>query len=147
LEAIARGEAVNTAVRVIVGIFMTVVAFVALATVGFIALRIAWPQYAIVEQAVNAYYAGGPAAQFDEMMMIARLVVAAVSSTFAAWVTALTLRDGRVAPLAGGLALLAVFIPIHYGLWDKFPIWYHATFLTSLLVLAFVGGRLAPNSN
>ena len=83
---------------------------------------------------------------FDQSMMITRLSVAAAASIISAWIIGLTLRDNRIAPVAGGLALLALFIPNHIMLWDKFPIWYHITFLTSLPVLAFVGGRLAPSS-
>ena len=46
-------------------------------------------------------------------------------------------------PLAGGLVLLALFVPNHIAIWDKFPLWYHLTFLSSLPVLAFLGGKLA----
>lgn len=133
----------STALRVIVAIFMSLVGFLAVASVGFIALRIAWPDYAAVEAAVNASYGGGPPAQFELAMMVARLIIASIASVVAAWITALTLRDARLAPLAGGLALLAAFIPLHISLWDKFPIWYHATFLASLPLLAIVGGRFA----
>jgi hypothetical protein len=35
--------------------------------------------------------------------------------------------------------LLALFIPNHYLLWDKFPVWYHLTFLVSLLPLTLLG--------
>jgi len=31
--------------------------------------------------------------------------------------------------------LLIMFLPIHYTIWDKFPIWYHLYFLSSLVVL------------
>ena len=41
-----------------------------------------------------------------------------------------------------GIMLLAMFIPVHYGLWDKFPVWYHLTFLVSLLPLTLVGAAL-----
>lgn len=139
------GALVSTTLRVIAGIFMSLVTFLAVGTVGFIALRIAWPDYAATDAAVNASYAGGAAAAFSLPMMAARLIISAISSIVAAWIAALTLRDTRVAPLAGGLALLAAFIPLHISLWDKFPIWYHATFLTSLPVLAFIGGRLAKS--
>jgi hypothetical protein len=39
--------------------------------------------------------------------------------------------------------LLLIFIPEHISFWDKFPIWYYLTFLTSLVPLALVGGRIA----
>ncbi len=141
------GALVSTTLRVIAGIFMSLVTFLAVGTVGFIALRITWPDYAAVEAAVNAFYAGGAPAEFSVPMMAARLIISAISSVVAAWIAALTLRDTRIAPLAGGLALLAAFIPLHISLWDKFPLWYHATFLTSLPVLAIIGGRFARSSD
>jgi uncharacterized protein (DUF983 family) len=44
-----------------------------------------------------------------------------------------------------GTILLLVFIPEHASLWNKFPLWYHVTFLASLIPLCMVGGRLAGN--
>ena len=83
---------------------------------------------------------------FDLSMMEMRLAVSAVASMLAAFIAGLAVRDNRYAPLVGGLLLLALFVPEHIRLWDKFPIWYHATFLTSLPVLAWIGGRLAPSA-
>jgi len=31
---------------------------------------------------------------------------------------------------------------VHYSIWDKFPIWYHLTFLVSLPLLSAIGGSL-----
>jgi hypothetical protein len=36
-----------------------------------------------------------------------------------------------------------VFIPEHMMLWEKFPVWYHLTFLLSLVPLTYAGGRIA----
>jgi uncharacterized protein (DUF983 family) len=33
-----------------------------------------------------------------------------------------------------------VFIPQHIALWHTFPIWYHLTFLLSLVPLTYLGG-------
>jgi hypothetical protein len=41
-----------------------------------------------------------------------------------------------------GILLTVLFIPIHYNLWDKFPLWYHAAFLVSLLPLTMLGAFL-----
>ena len=57
-------------------------------------------------------------------------------------VTAFIGRSGWTAVVTGALLLL-IFIPEHISLWDKFPIWYHLTFLTSLVPLAVVGGWIA----
>ncbi len=112
---------------------INVVTFVAIGTIGFIVMRLTWPADAAVEKAMT----------FDTPMMATRLAVAAAGSLIGAYLAGLTTRDARVTPLAGGLVLLALFIPVHIQLWDKFPLWYHATFLISLPLLAFIGGRLA----
>jgi hypothetical protein len=41
-----------------------------------------------------------------------------------------------------GVFLLLMFIPQHIMLWDRFPIWYHLTFLLSLVPLTFLGARI-----
>jgi hypothetical protein len=44
--------------------------------------------------------------------------------------------------LMPGLILLVMFIPQHIMLWNKFPVWYHLTFLLSLVPLAYLGGAI-----
>ena len=51
----------------------------------------------------------------------------------------------RAARLLAGI-LLVLFVPLHYSLWDKFPVWYHALFLVSLLVLTLGGAMLYRRS-
>src|SRR5262245_13976269 len=48
----------------------------------------------------------------------------------------------RSAVMGLGILLTVLFIPIHYNLWDKFPLWYHAAFLISLLPLTMLGAFL-----
>jgi hypothetical protein len=43
-----------------------------------------------------------------------------------------------LAALTTGLFLLALFIPQHIMLWARFPVWYHLTFLFSLVPLAYL---------
>ena len=62
-------------------------------------------------------------------MMAVRLAMSAVCSLAAGFAAA---RLDKRAPLISGTILLPLFIPVHYALWSKFPIWYHLTFLTSL---------------
>ena len=50
------------------------------------------------------------------------------------------------ARLMPGVLLLVVFIPQHVMLWDKFPVWYHLTFLASLVPLAYLGGKIASQA-
>ncbi len=44
-------------------------------------------------------------------------------------VTASIARCRTLARLIPGVLLLVAFIPVHVILWDKFPVWYHFTFL------------------
>ena len=118
--------------RNVIAVVAGLAAWVAVASVGLRALRAAWPEYAAAE----------PAMQFDFDMMVARLAAAGVASVAAATLTAAIARGSRGAALAGGLVLLAAFVPIHIGLWDKFPVWYHLTYLVSLPLLALVGGLM-----
>ncbi|MBI1210024.1 MAG: hypothetical protein GC190_01055 [Alphaproteobacteria bacterium] len=128
--------------RVIAGAVIEFISWFALVTLFGIAAGLAWPALAEANRAFNATQT----ADFDQQMLIARLGLAAAASIVAAWIAGLTVRDNRIAPIVGGLALLALFVPVHLGIWDKFPLWYHVTFLTSLPVLAFIGGRLAPSA-
>ena len=129
-------------VRTIGGIVIEFISWFAIGTIGFIAAAVAWPEFGAANRTFNATQV----VLFDQPMMITRLAHAAVASIIAAWIAGLAVRDNRMTPVLGGLVLLALFIPNHIMLWDKFPIWYHLTFLTSLPVLAFIGGRLAPAS-
>jgi hypothetical protein len=42
--------------------------------------------------------------------------------------------------------LLLLFLPVHYGLWDRFPLWYHVLFLASLVPLTLLGASLKAKS-
>jgi hypothetical protein len=37
--------------------------------------------------------------------------------------------------------LLLLFLPTHYLLWQRFPVWYHLVFLGSLIVIPLLGAR------
>jgi uncharacterized protein (DUF983 family) len=47
-----------------------------------------------------------------------------------------------IAALMPGILLLLLFIPQHILLWDKFPVWYPMTFLSSLIPLSYLGGKI-----
>ncbi len=106
--------------------------WVLIATAANVVVRMAWPGYSDVEISM----------QFTVGMMLARLMVGVLSSLGAglavAWISK---GDNRATWALAGI-LLAVFIPVHYGLWERFPIWYHVAFLTSLAVMPPVGGLL-----
>jgi hypothetical protein len=121
--------------RKVAGVLAALVVWVAVATLAGVILRAAWPAYARVADAMT----------FTLPMMIVRLSIGAVATLAAGWVAALITRRFRLA-LLPGIVLLLGFIPQHILLWEKFPIWYHVTFLCSLLPLALLGGRMADAS-
>ena len=119
--------------RGIGGVVAAIIVWVVVVTILNFGLRYGIPGYQAVEKAMN----------FTLQMMIARLAISFVS-TLAAGATAAAVSGNRfVWPLVTGIVLLAVFIPVHYSIWQHFPIWYHLTFLTSLPVLSVLGGRFS----
>jgi hypothetical protein len=115
----------------ILGVVAGLVAFLAVVAVAGIILRGTWPDYARVADAMT----------FTLPMMIARLTIGALATIAAGLVTAVIARRSTLVRLAPGLLLLAAFIPQHIMLWEKFPVWYHLTFLLSLVPLTYLGGR------
>jgi hypothetical protein len=75
-------------------------------------------------------------------MKLARLALGAAASLCGGFVAAWIANGRRRAAMYLGILLLALFIPNHYLLWDKFPIWYHLTFLVSLFPLTLLGAML-----
>ncbi|HUJ02414.1 MAG TPA: hypothetical protein VLW75_02165 [Rhizomicrobium sp.] len=122
--------------RMIAGIVAGLVVWTLVVTVLNLGLRHGWPAYAAVEKSMA----------FTLPMMIARLSESAVSSIVSGWAAA-ALGKSRTSALIAGLIALALFFPVHYRLWHKFPVWYHLTFLVSLPVLSVAGGRLARISS
>ena len=118
--------------RKALGVIGGLVVWIAVATVAGVILRAAWPAYASVADAMT----------FTLPMMIARLGIGAVATVAAGWLAATISRRSTLATLLPGVVLLAGFIPQHIMLWEKFPVWYHLTFLLSLIPLAFLGGKL-----
>jgi uncharacterized protein (DUF983 family) len=79
---------------------------------------------------------------FSLVMLLARLVLGAASSVAAGVVCAAITPGTRLPGYIFSILLLAMFIPVHVSLWDKFPIWYHIIFLSSLVPLVLLGTRL-----
>ena len=103
-----------------------------IATVVNLALRAFWPHYHEAEIAFNFTFA----------MKCARLVLGAISTLGAGFVAAWMDKGRMRAATLTGILLLGLFIPGHYRIWDKFPVWYHLTFLLSLLPLTLLGAAL-----
>ena len=95
-------------------------------------LRIGFPGYATAE----------PAMAFTLSMKWSRLALGAIASISAGYVLALLAPNARRLPLVLGGLLLAAFLPVHYNLWNSFPIWYHLAFLLPIIPLVVLGAQL-----
>lgn len=95
-------------------------------------LRIALPGYAAAE----------PSLHFTLAMMAGRLAIAALTSLAAGAVVSAVAPASRRAPWILGVVVLILFIPSHVWLWQRFPLWYHLTFLLTLAPLVAAGGWL-----
>ena len=89
--------------------------------------------------ALPDYHAAETTLEFTLAMKAGRLIEAALSSLAAGAVVSLIAPSKRWAPWLVGLIILAMFVPIHIQLWDKFPIWYHLAFLVPLAPLVALG--------
>jgi hypothetical protein len=118
--------------RIVLAIAAGFIVWFAVATVGNMAIRWFLPDYAQVEKAMD----------FSLGMLLARLVLGAAASLAAGAACAAVGRSSRVALYLFSILLLALFIPVHVNLWAKFPLWYHAVFLVSLIPLVTLGARL-----
>jgi len=121
----------------ILGVVAGLVIWVVAVSVAGLIMRAAWPAYASVADAMT----------FTLPMMIARLSIGAVATVAAGWVAGTITRRSTIATVLPGVLLLLAFIPQHISLWEKFPVWYHLTFLLSLIPLTFAGGKTAQASH
>src|SRR6186997_3462178 len=96
--------------RGILSVVAGLVAWVAVASIGGLAIRASWPAYASVEAAMA----------FTLSMLVARLLLGAVATLATGLVTAVVARGSKRVVVIAGLLLLAAFIPVHVQLWDKF---------------------------
>jgi hypothetical protein len=118
--------------RSIAGVIGGLITWILVATIANLVMRMAWAGYSEAE----------PAMHFTLAMMIARLFVGALSSLGAGFVVAwITNRNGRAIYVLVGI-LVVLFIPVHYKLWEVFPIWYHIAFFASLALMAPAGAML-----
>jgi hypothetical protein len=108
--------------------------WVAVATAAGLAMRASWPEYASVAEAMT----------FTLPMMIARLAIGAIATVATGRVTASITRS-TLARWLPGVLLLTAFIPQHIALWQKFPVWYHLTFLASLIPLNLAGATIGAD--
>jgi hypothetical protein len=95
-------------------------------------LRVALPGYAVAE----------PIMAFSLTMQWARLALGALASLSAGFVVARVAPTSKHLPAILGALVLVVFLPVHYSLWNKFPIWYHLVFLLTIVPLVVLGARV-----
>jgi hypothetical protein len=120
----------------ILGVVAGLIVWVLVVMVAGEIMRRSWAAYASVADAMT----------FTLPMMIARLSIGALATLAAGLVTAIIVPQSTIVRLMPGVILLIAFIPQHIALWDKFPIWYHFTFLLSLVPLTWIGGTLRSSN-
>jgi hypothetical protein len=118
--------------RTIASIAAGLVAWAVIVTVLNLGLRAAIP----------GYHAAEATLQFTMAMKIGRLTEAALTSLAAGAIVGLIAPRNKWAPWLVGLIVLAMFLPVHVKLWDKFPAWYHLSFLVPLVPLVALGAFL-----
>src|SRR5215467_3644027 len=118
--------------RCIVAVVVAVVTWFVVATVLNRILRAALPGYRPAEVSMN----------FTLTMMVLRLVLGLVSSLCAGFVCALIAGRSKTAPKITAAIMVILFLPVHYMLWTKFPVWYHLFFLISLAPTVLIGAAL-----
>lgn len=119
-------------IRGIIAVVVGLLVWGICATVLDLLLRVALPGYAAAE----------PHLQFTLGMMVARLALpGALPSVAAGFAGAWIGRGNRLVIAAVAIVLLGAFLPTHYRLWTQFPVWYHLTFLGSLVLLTWLGAR------
>jgi hypothetical protein len=118
--------------RLICSVAFAVVVWFVAATVGNWLIRAALPGYSAVEAAMA----------FTFPMQLARLALGLVSSLSAGVACAALAGPNRRAEKVVAGLMFALFLPVHYALWDKFPVWYHVFFLASLAPIVLAGAAL-----
>lgn len=122
------------ALRMVAGLIVGFVCAAGIAKLAFTALQSIWPEYA----------AAAPQKAFTLPMLWSRLCVAAFLTVASGAAAVLVAGDRRAAWALGSLFVL-VSLPSHlYYVWTDYPAWYHATYLASLVPLAWFGGKLVP---
>jgi len=95
-----------------------------------------------IRAAIPAYHTAELTMSFDLTMMLARLADSTVALVIAAYAALRIARGAETACWILAGLMLVLFVPWHIHIWTRFPVWYHAFFLTSLLVVPLAVGRL-----
>jgi hypothetical protein len=124
-------------IKTIAGIVGGLFVWIIVATIVNLLFRVSWPGYAEAEISMTFTFA----------MMAARLLLGALSSLCAGLAVARVTQGNGTAAKILGIVVTAIFVPVHYGLWDKFPVWYHAIFIASLFPFTLLGANLLRRRN
>ena len=120
-------NSVRTILAVVTGFFI----WATVATILNFGVRWLMPDYVGVEKSMD----------FTLAMQIARLMLGAAASLAAGAACVLVGRGIKPSVYILAALMLVLFVPMHIGLWDKFPVWYHLIFLGTLVPLVFVGAK------
>jgi len=115
--------------RGIASVLVGLVAWFCVATMVNLALRVSWPDYAAAEKLMV----------FTLGMQVARLLTGALASLGAGFAAVVVAKGSATPVRVLAVLLLLLFIPVHYALWDKFPVWYHLVFPASLIPVTILG--------
>jgi hypothetical protein len=123
-------------IRSVCAVVVSFIVWFLVATAGNWLLRVAVPGYTDVEVGMS----------FTLTMLICRLVLGLVSSLCAGFVCAIISAPRSYAVKVFAALMVVLFIPIHYNLWPKFPIWYQIFFLVTLAPAILLGALLRSPS-
>ena len=118
--------------RNVLGVVAGLVAWFIVTAIAGVVIRMTWPDYVRVADAMA----------FTLPMKIARLTIGAVATLVMGFVSS-KIALAPLAKLLPGVLLLLFFIPVHVSIWHTFPVWYHLTFLLTLVPLTYAGNALA----
>ena len=119
-------------VRSICAIVISMITWFVVVTIVNRLVRVLFPGYAAVEATMA----------FTLSMQLIRLALGLLSSLCAGAVCAAIANPGSHAPRVLAAIMVALFIPVHYSIWDKFPVWYHLFFLLTLAPAVLLGASL-----
>ena len=119
-------------IKATLGVVVGFLLWFAAATLGNLLVRALLANY-LAAEAVMA---------FTLPMLLARLAVGASSSVVAGFACSYIAGSARKAVYVLALIMVVFFLPVHYRLFAKFPLWYHVVFLGTLAPLIIAGGAL-----
>ena len=96
--------------------------------------------------AIPGYHDAEATLLFTPAMKAGRLAEAAISSFVAGMATRWIAPASKWSPWITGAIILGLFLPAHYNLWNRFPVWYHLTFLLSIVPLVVLGAAFRDRS-